>query len=360
MPLTQHQPLKDLISRFKFQKVLDSSPQTKVLSLLGTIDGKDAIITAEKTHFTFDENIKKPNPVDGRSTPIFYQCENEYSIVNGIQELKEIASNDIYHWGLAIIKQDMEENPTARLNLIWPATPVHIKKYSQQNFHLVRETPEMYKQFVIPYIEKQYEQGRLDWVDDVLYGDVESERIVYKDFSEDKKKDGFIILPNTKWDGVNLDSLYLVAMVYRDDIRSVRDLKPSDRPWLIQLNNKIRSIIPACYNFMIHADELRIFIHYQPSYYYFHIHIVNIRHSGLEDNIAAGKAILLDDIIDNLDFLGPNGYLDKTLTYVIGEDNELWKGGLREAAMEQMERDGIPKLPNIVSGFDPKSKTLNP
>lgn len=342
--------LLSLIKRFKFLKVLDSSPQSKVISLLGLIDGKDAIITAEKTHFTFDENIKKPSS-DGKSTPIIYHVENPYSIINGVSSLKEITSNDIYHWGVATIKQDLDDNPTARLNLIWPATPVHIKKYQQQNQHFVRETPEIYKNIVLPYIEEQQDSGRLNWIDDVLYGDSESERIVYKDFSEDTKRDGFLILPNTKWDGVNLDSLYLVAMVYRDDIRSVRDLKPKDRPWLMKLNSKIKSIIPACYNFAIHADELRIFVHYQPSYYYFHIHIVNIRHPGLGDNISAGKAILLDDVIDNLDFLGPNGYMDKTLSYVIGEDHELWKRGLKDEVVLQLERDGVPKEPKIVSGF---------
>ncbi|CAI7243836.1 BBT_collapsed_G0037930.mRNA.1.CDS.1 [Saccharomyces cerevisiae] len=339
-----------LIKRFQFVSVLDSNPQTKVMSLLGTIDNKDAIITAEKTHFLVDETVRRPSQ-DGRSTPVLYNCENEYSCINGIQELKEITSNDIYYWGLSVIKQDMESNPTAKLNLIWPATPIHIKKYEQQNFHLVRETPEMYKRIVQPYIEEMCNNGRLKWVNNILYEGAESERVVYKDFSEENKDDGFLILPDMKWDGMNLDSLYLVAIVYRTDIKTIRDLRYSDRQWLINLNNKIRSIVPGCYNYAVHPDELRILVHYQPSYYHFHIHIVNIKHPGLGNSIAAGKAILLEDIIEMLNYLGPEGYMNKTITYAIGENHDLWKRGLEEELTKQLERDGIPKIPKIVNGF---------
>lgn len=344
--------IKNLIGKFQFERVLDSNPQTKVISLLGTIDNKAAIVTAEKTPFSFDETVRKA-PTDGRRTPIFYHCENEYSCINGIEELKEITSNDIYYWGLAVLKQDMQYNPTAKLNLIWPATPVHIKKYEQQNLHLVRESPEAYTRIVEPYIQEMINKGRLKWVNNILYGEAEADRVVYKDFSEDNKDDGFIILPDMKWDAVNLDALYLVAIVYRDDIRSLRDLRPRDREWLIRLNNKIRAIVPGCYNYAIHADELRIFVHYQPSYYHFHIHIVNIKHPGLADGIAAGKAFLLEDIIESLNYLGPNGFMNRMLTYVIGDNHELWKRGLKEEVAHQLEKDGIPKLPNVVNGFTP-------
>lgn len=250
-----------------------------------------------------------------------------------------------------MIKQDMQSNPTAKLNLIWPATPIHIKKYEQQNFHLVRETPEMYKRIVQPYIEEMCNNGRLKWVNNILYEGAESERVVYKDFSEENKDDGFLILPDMKWDGMNLDSLYLVAIVYRTDIKTIRDLRHCDRQWLINLNNKIRSIVPGCYNYAVHPDELRILIHYQPSYYHFHIHIVNIKHPGLGNSIAAGKAILLEDIIEMLNYLGPEGYMNKTITYAIGENHDLWRRGLEEELTKQLERDGIPKIPKIMNGF---------
>ncbi|CCC69851.1 hypothetical protein NCAS_0D02700 [Naumovozyma castellii] len=343
--------LGSLIKRFRFVRVLDSNPQTKVLSLLGTIDSKDAIVTAEKTHFIFDETVRRPSQDVSDPRPIFYHCENEYSCINGIEDLKELTSNDIYYWGLSVIKQSMDYNPTAKLNLIWPATSVHIKKYEQQNFHLIKETPEIYKKIVKPYIDEMAEGGRLKWVNNILYEGGEAERVVYKDYKEDKIEESFIILPDMKWDGLSVDSLYLVALVYRTDIRSIRDIKPEHKEWLIKLNNKIKSIIPGCYNYAINPDELRIFIHYQPSYYHFHIHIVNIKHPGLGNGIAAGKAILLEDVIESLNYLGPEGFMTKTMTYVLGENHDLWGRGLDKETAKQLEEDGIPKTPTIVNGF---------
>ena len=205
---TKNAELLSLIKKFQFTRVLDSNPQTKVISLLGTIDDKEAIITAEKTHFTFDENIRRPSQ-DDTNVPVFYQCENEYSCINGIEELKEITSNDIYYWGLSVMRQNIKYNPTAKINLIWPATEVHIRKYEQQNFHLIRETPEIYKRVVEPYINEMSNNKRLKWVDNILYEGAESDRVVFKDYQEDNKLDSFIVLPDMKWDGINIDSLYL-------------------------------------------------------------------------------------------------------------------------------------------------------
>lgn len=349
MSHSENATFRSLVSNFRFERVLNSNPQTKTVSLLGIIDGQPAIMTLEKTHFNFDENEVKHS--DGRNTPVLYQRENEYSCINALQELKQLTSNDIYYWGLAILRQNMDHNPTARLNIIWPATPVHVRKFERQQLHLVRETPQTYEEVVKPYIDEMYEMGRLKWVENILLEGAEADRVVYKDFPEENKRDGFVILPDMKWDGVNLDALYLVAIVYRNDLKSIRDLRSEDRTWLKSLNNKIRSIVPACYNYALRADELRIFVHYQPSYYHFHIHIVNIKHPGLNDGIAAGKAILLDDVIESLNHLGPKGFMNKTITYVIGENHDLWERGLRHVVAKQLEQDGIPKTPKAVREY---------
>lgn len=246
--------LQQLLDRFKFRRVLNSNPQTKVISLLGIIDGEDAIVTMEKMHFNYDTNVLKTE--NGRNTPVLHNCEDEFSCLKSIQELREIASNDIYYWGASLLKQDIIRNPTAKVNLIWPATPVHIKKFEAQDFHVIRETPAIYKKVVEPYIEEMCSGGRLKWVQNILFNGAESERVVYKDFVKEGSNDGFLILPDMKWDGVNLDSLYLVAIVFRSDIRSLRDIRPEHKPWLVQMLNKIRTVVPGCYNYGIHPDKL--------------------------------------------------------------------------------------------------------
>ncbi|SCU90596.1 LADA_0F05182g1_1 [Lachancea dasiensis] len=342
--------LKELLEKFKFIRVLDSNPQNKVISLLGKIDRQDAIVTMEKMHFMYDTNVLKKE--DGRNTPVLHKCEDEFSCLKSIQQMRDIASNDIYYWGTSLLKQDMDRNPTAKINLVWPATPVHIRKYEAQNFHVIRETPEVYQRVVKPYIEEMSSESRLRWVHNILYNGSESERVVYKDFVEGQDvPKGFLILPDMKWDGVNLDSLYLVALVFRSDIRSLRDLRPQHKPWLVEVLNKIRTVVPACYNYAIHPDELRVFVHYQPSYYHFHIHVVNVRHSGLGDGVSVGKAVLLEDIIEQLNFLGDEGFAGRTITYILGENHDLWKLGMAQEVARQLREDGIPKAPEVISDF---------
>lgn len=381
----KRESLYNLINRFRFIRILDSNPETKIISLLGEIDSQYAIMTAEKTHFMQEETVRKQSvgevslkhteeelseghfnrirtsethsflTVD-RPLPLYYSCESEYSIISGIVELKELTCNDIFHWGLAVMKQHIEKNATAKINLIWPATSVHIKKFDQQNLHMVTETPEIYERIIKPYIEEVSTVETLSWVYDILYQNSESSRVIYKDYNEQNKDDSFIVLPDTRWDGSNLESLFLVAIVYRDDIKSLRDLKPTHKNWLVKLNRNLRSVIPACYNYSVRADELRIFIHYQPSYYHFHIHIVNIKHPGLSGGLYVGKAMLLDDAIDNLDMLGPAGWMGRSITYAIGENHPLWTRGLKEEVQKQLRHDKITSVPNVINSFQDFSK----
>lgn len=340
---------QELIRKFKLVRVLDSNPQTKVISLLGCIEGKDAIFTLEKTHFSFDFSVCETSP---EAVDESHENEVKFSYIQGIHSLKELSTNDTYFWGLSLLEQDFERNPAAKVNLIWPATPIHIRKFDHQAVYVFRETPEIYQKIVKPYIEEMSTRERLQWVYNILYNGAEAGRIVYKDFMEHKSRDGMVILPDMKWDGVNLDSLYLVAIVFRDDIRSIRDLKPEHQPWLDSINNKIKGVVPSCFNYSIRSNQLRIFVHYHPSYYHFHVHIVNVKHPGIGDGIAAGKAILLDEVIENLNYLGPEGYETKTMTYVIGANHCLWKRGIEDEVTKQLRADGIPNPPPMINDFN--------
>jgi len=61
-----------------------------------------------------------------------------------------------------------------------------------------------------------------------------------------------------------------------------------------------------------------------PSYYHLHIHIVHTDYQG-SDGMAIGKAWLLDDIIEQLALLGPEGFKRKTISVIVGEESDLWE-----------------------------------
>jgi hypothetical protein len=41
--------------------------------------------------------------------------------------------------------------------------------------------------------------------------------------------------------------------------------------------------------------------------------------------MAVGKAWLLDDVLEQLPLLGPEGFKEKTMTVIVGEESDLWK-----------------------------------
>ena len=72
--------------------------------------------------------------------------------------------------------------------------------------------------------------GRLfQWVYNILEHRSETERIVCEDADPET---GFVMVPDLKWDGESLESLYLQALVHRRGLRSIRDLTADHLPLL--------------------------------------------------------------------------------------------------------------------------------
>lgn len=287
--------IQELIDKFQTAQVLKSDLTTKSAILLGKIDGENAIVTLEKSPFNFEEE--------------------SVHLSATLESFKLINQNDIYYWSTANLNQAKAAG--AKITVIYPATETHIRKYSEQKYHLIRESPGVYQLKVKPFIETQ-RGDRIQWVYNILFHGKEAESVLYHDKDPEN---GFVLLPDMKWDGENMAALYLVAIVNRMDIASVRDLNSSHVAFLEKLQSTIKKITGEKYG--LAEDELRIFIHYQPSYYHFHIHVVNVAHAGLGQGINIGKAILLDDVIENIRLV-PDYYQKRTLHYVLGENHGLW------------------------------------
>jgi len=67
-----------------------------------------------------------------------------------------------------------------------------------------------------------------------------------------------------------------------------------------------------------------MWIHYQPSYYHFHVHIANANYELSGMGMAVGQAHLLDDVISLLE-VNPNIFEVMTLTYGVGEHHGLYE-----------------------------------
>ncbi|KAI7369606.1 hypothetical protein KC336_g20994, partial [Hortaea werneckii] len=137
----------------------------------------------------------------------------------------------------------------------------------------------------------------------------------------------FLLLPDLNWDRKTIGSLHLLALPLRRDIWSVRDLKKRDVKWLRHLQTTLMQTVERLYPVVVERDMLKFYLHYQPTYYHFHVHIV---HVNLDPSAtqAVGKALGLADVISHLEMMGGDettGMDRLDLTYTVGEESELWK-----------------------------------
>lgn len=215
--------------------------------------------------------------------------------------------------------------PDLKINLIYPCTESHIKKYSKQGVRFVTETPALYRDRIRPYMQSKRDQGRLNWVFNIIEGHKEVEDVIYRTPLGAAGDEGFLLLPDLNWDRSTLDALHLLGLVERRDLWSLRDLKKKHIPWLKHMKTKLTDATVATYP-SIEADQLKLYVHYQPTYYHFHIHIV---HVALEAGAtqATGKAVGLDSIIETLQVMAGDdeaGMDAVAMTYTLGEASELW------------------------------------
>ncbi|XP_010900009.1 m7GpppX diphosphatase isoform X2 [Esox lucius] len=219
-------------------------------------------------------------------------------------------SNDIY--------RTYQLQPPAHLNdikttVICPATEKHVKKYLLQETYLVEETGEDYRTITLPYIQSQ--SFSVQWVYNILEKKAEAERIVYEDPDQDV---GFVLLPDFKWDQKQLDNLYLIAIVHRRDIKSLRDLTDMHLLLLSNIRKKGEENILKRYG--LAASKLRVYLHYQPSYYHLHVHFTALSYEA--PGCGVERAHLLSDVIQNIQ-MDSQYYQSRSLSFPLRADDNL-------------------------------------
>lgn len=161
------------------------------ITLYGFIASKPSILILERTVFP-------SSPADISS------------LTHGLSQIKNLGHNDIYNWYLAAspsssvsstsTSESDEKSSSSwmtfadlKINLIHPCTEAHLKKYSQQGYRLVTETPEIYRERVRPYMKARRDGGRLDWVWNILEGRAEQEDVLLRVHHPEA---GFLLTPD--------------------------------------------------------------------------------------------------------------------------------------------------------------------
>ncbi|KAF5688393.1 Scavenger mRNA-decapping enzyme [Fusarium circinatum] len=301
-----------LVPRFKLDRVLNQDQAGRRISLYGSIDDQPALLILERAPFPTSQTYLTDVPAQ-------------------LTRIQNLGANDIYHWfmgrsGTETTKpDDADFFADLKINLIYPCTETHVKKYSKQGVRFVTETPDVYRDHIRPYMLSKREEGRLNWVFNIIEGRKEVEDVIYRTKLGEAGDEGFLMLPDLNWDRKTLDALHLLALVERRDIWSLRDLRKKHIPWLQHMKTHLIDATVKTYP-SIEPDQLKLYVHYQPTYYHFHIHIVHVQlEAGATQ--ATGKAVGLENIMETLgamagdDEAGMDGI---AMSYTLGEASELW------------------------------------
>jgi m7GpppX diphosphatase len=190
---------------------------------------------------------------------------------------------------------------------------------------MVTETPQIYAEKIRPYMQGKRDGGRLNWIYNIIDGKTEVEDVIFRTPQGRDGDEGFLLLPDLNWDRKTIEGMHLLGLVERRDIWSLRDLKKKHISWLKEMRRKFLEATVQSYK-GLDEDQLKLYVHYQPTYYHFHVHIV---HVALEAGAtqATGKAIGLESIIEQLELMEGDeeaGMDRTTLHYTVGEASELW------------------------------------
>ena len=212
------------------------------------------------------------------------------------------------------------------VELISPATPYQISRAMPSLGHvLIEETHQMYLECTKPFIQTVVDSGSLSWIANLIEGKKEKERLI-------ANHDLFIINVDTKWrshppplttprdEWMNHPSttdLYCLGICKQSDITCIRDLTKEHITLLKTMMKEGLTAIKSVYG--VDQDQIRVFIHYQPQFYHFHVHFTRLEN---EVGCSVERGHLLTDVIQNLEMDGEY-YKKRTIAYKLNRGTAL-------------------------------------
>jgi m7GpppX diphosphatase len=248
-----------------------------------------------------DENNQKAVLIVNKLT---FTQEQIDKIISKETEKNLIQENDKFSKYQIKVKEE-----TLDLNLIYPATLQDIAKFSKQKFHYFLEDSKIYKEIVRPYVDLL---GGVTWIENI-FNKKSKEEVLIDD-------ETFVLCPNPKWDKNVVEELNCLAIAKDSTLKSIRDVK--DFKYLERIQHETLNYIEK--NFNVKSNKIIGYIHYLPTFWHFHIHFCSISSPTFGGDRSIGKAILLNDIIQNLKWKS-DYYQDATMTYSLGESHPLTK-----------------------------------
>ena len=269
------------LSTFRFTRLLRSD--NDVAHLLGTFppDPAPAILTLRATKLS-------SHLIDDFVSTLSSDAVSSNSPLSTPPRLALRHVNDIYHSFTAT-----HSALPSHVDIIHPATEQHITQLSvQQPDVLVVETPHLYRTVHLPYIERQLSQpSHLAWLSHILDGSSEAERVL-------GRTDEWVAVAQPEWDMRSLDTLHALVIPQARGLTSLRALNAAHLPLFAAMREGVvRALGDRCG--VKSATELLMFVHYPPSFYHLHVHVVHVS-AGASLTSSVNRAVDVFDIEQQL------------------------------------------------------------
>ena len=251
----------------------------------------------------------------------FTSCSVRVSSLLILHEIETVMANDAFSQYTIEVPRSLNrvdlsmEYPAAE----WAGDINSLKE--KQKLHFIEETPELYEQVTLPWIKK-IPPSKNQWIANILAGKSELDRklfevrdeVVVKGASGEStiKNNGFVLLVDLKWDTRTMSELYCCVLSHDPSIYTMRELDGSRLSMLCKIRDECSRVIHEKYG--IYKDRLVMFVHYSPSYYHFHVHIVSVETKTSQTLSDLRRCHLLDDIIANIR-KDSNYYRQKSLAF---------------------------------------------
>jgi len=131
------------------------------------------------------------------------------------------------------------------------------------------------------------------WIYNIIDGISEQESILYND-------DKCIVIPSYIWDSKNIKNLHILCIPKDKSIRTIRSLSSEHIPLLKHMKQCSLEVIKEHYN--LNECNLKMFVHYEPSTYHFHIHFGNVGYTKMNSSVEYSHE--LNTILFNLSLDG--------------------------------------------------------
>ncbi|CDW78537.1 histidine triad protein member [Stylonychia lemnae] len=273
----------------------DCDPTVKAIVKLDNMAFDEKVLKDLMTSDVHVQELKKEINMEFRSHPIITE--------------DHFFQNDIYNKMFITMPPEVTK---IQADIIYPAPKSHIDKYTAQVYHIISETPEMHFTYVRPlYVDKL---PPVSWIYNVLDKKKEVELCKFSN-------EHFTLQQDYKVNSEDIETLHMLAIPYRRDLRTIRDLNESHLPMLKSIKEESYKAIQEHYG--IQSTKIRALFHYYPTFYHLHVHFVHVS-QATKAGAFLGKGQLLEDAIENIEMKG-DYYQTKTIQVQIGENHEIYK-----------------------------------